>query len=67
MLLRIVHTTRFEYEKPAYQSHNEVRMWPLDSPEQRCVKFELETRPNASPLEYRDYYGNLFIDLYFVV
>jgi transglutaminase-like putative cysteine protease len=58
MLLRIVHTTRFEYEKPAYQSHNEVRMRPLDGPDQRCVKFELETRPNASSLEYRDYYGN---------
>jgi transglutaminase-like putative cysteine protease len=63
MLLRIVHTTRFEYEKPAYQSHNEVRMWPLDSPEQRCVKFELETKPSATALEYRDYYGNRVLAL----
>ncbi len=58
MLIRIVHTTRFEYEKPSYQSHNEVRMRPLDGPDQRCVKFELHTDPNASALEYRDYYGN---------
>ena len=63
MLLRIVHTTRFEYEKPAYQSHNEVRMWPLDSPEQHCVKFDLETQPTASTLEYPDYYGNRVLAL----
>jgi transglutaminase-like putative cysteine protease len=63
MLLRIVHTTRFEYEKPAYQSHNEVRMRPLDGRDQRCLKFELEARPNASSLEYRDYYGNCVLAL----
>jgi len=58
MLIRILHTTRFDYEKPSYQSHNEVRMRPLDGPDQRCVKFDLETLPGASTLEYSDYYGN---------
>jgi transglutaminase-like putative cysteine protease len=58
MLIRILHTTRFDYEKPAYQSHNEVRMRPLDGPDQRCVRFDLETLPGASTFEYSDYYGN---------
>src|SRR5271163_4834866 len=58
MLLRICHTTRFEYQMPAYDSHNEVRMKPLDGANQRCVEFELQSTPGASVFEYDDYYGN---------
>jgi len=58
MLLRICHTTRFEYQMPAYDSHNEVRMKPLDGTRQRCIEFELETTPAASVFKYDDYYGN---------
>ncbi len=58
MLLRICHTTRFEYQMPAYDSHNEVRMKPLDGAHQRCLQFELEITPDASTFEYDDYYGN---------
>jgi transglutaminase-like putative cysteine protease len=63
MLLRILHTTRFDYKAPACQSHNEIRMRPLDGPGQRCVEFELDTLPNASAFEYADYYGNRVIAL----
>lgn len=58
MLLRICHTTRFEYEKPAYHSHNEVRMKPRDGHNQRCLNFELEVTPEASVFECDDYFGN---------
>ncbi len=58
MLLRICHTTRFEYQMPAYESHNEARMKPLEGAGQRCVEFELEITPAASTFEYDDYYGN---------
>ncbi|HZC45908.1 MAG TPA: transglutaminase family protein [Candidatus Acidoferrum sp.] len=58
MLLRICHTTRFDYEMPAYDSHNEVRMKPLEGARQRCVRFELEIGPDAAVFEYDDYYGN---------
>ncbi len=58
MLLRICHTTRFEYQMPAYESHNEARMKPLESAGQRCVEFELEITPATSTFEYDDYYGN---------
>jgi transglutaminase-like putative cysteine protease len=58
MLFRICHTTRFQYEGAAYHSQNELRMRPLDSPNQRCLDFELWIEPRASTLEYDDYYGN---------
>ena len=58
MLLRIRHTTRFEYQAPAYDSHNEVRMRPLEDANQRCVEFDLDLTPDASTFEYDDYYGN---------
>jgi len=58
MLLRICHTTRFEYQAPAYDSHNEVRMRPLEGPNQRCVEFDLDLTPDTSTFKYDDYYGN---------
>jgi transglutaminase-like putative cysteine protease len=58
MILRISHITRFEYQMPAYDSHNEVRMRPLEGAGQRCVEFELEISPATSAFEYDDYYGN---------
>ena len=58
MLLRICHTTRFEYQTPAYDSHNEVRMRPLEGANQRCVEFDLDLTPDTSTFEYDDYYGN---------
>jgi transglutaminase-like putative cysteine protease len=58
MLLRICHTTRFEYQAPAYDSHNEARMRPLEGANQRCVEFDLDLTPKTSTFEYDDYYGN---------
>src|SRR5208282_2797711 len=58
MRLRICHTTRFAYEAPAYQSHNEIRMRPLESADQSCAEFALEIIPAGKMLEFRDYYGN---------
>ncbi len=58
MLLRIRHITRFEYQAPAYDSHNEVRMRPLEGTDQRCLEFDLDLTPDTSTFEYDDYYGN---------
>jgi transglutaminase-like putative cysteine protease len=58
MLLRISHTTRFDYQMPAYDSHNEVRMRPLEGPTQRCLEFDLDLTPDASTVQFDDYYGN---------
>jgi transglutaminase-like putative cysteine protease len=58
MLYRITHTTRFEYEEPAYDSQNELRMRPWDRDGQRCVTFDLSTNEPSSTLEYGDFFGN---------
>ena len=58
MRLRICHTTRFTYDEPAYQSHNQIRMRPLESADQSCVEFALEITPAGETLEFQDYYGN---------
>ena len=58
MLFRIIHRTRFEYEQPAHDSHNELRLRPLEMPEQRCVAFELSIDQPAAVLAYHDFFGN---------
>lgn len=58
MRLRICHTTRFEYQNPAYDSHNEVRMRPQDDANQRCIEFGLDITPATSSIEFDDYYRN---------
>jgi len=58
MRFLIRHVTRFEYDKPAYQSHNEVRLKPRPSRSQRTLGFRLETVPNGAMLEYRDAFDN---------
>ncbi len=58
MLLRISHRTRFEYDQPAQDSHNELRLRPLEEAGQRCVAFELSIDRPAAVLIYRDFFGN---------
>jgi transglutaminase-like putative cysteine protease len=58
MLYRITHTTRFEYEEPAYDSQNELRMRPWDRDGQRCLAFDITTNEPSSTLEYGDFFGN---------
>ena len=57
MLLRISHRTRFVYDLPAHDSHNELRLRPLDDTEQRCVSFELDIDQPAAVL-CSDFFGN---------
>jgi transglutaminase-like putative cysteine protease len=58
MLLQISHTTRFVYEQPASDSHNELRLRPLEDGGQRCLAFELSVDRPAAVLSYRDFFGN---------
>jgi transglutaminase-like putative cysteine protease len=58
MLLRISHRTRFIYDQPARDSHNELRVRPLDDAGQRCLDFELSIDQPAAVLSYRDFFGN---------
>lgn len=58
MRFRIRHVTRYAYMEPAYESHNEARLKPRESPHQRTIAFRLETSPPASIVEYTDAFGN---------
>lgn len=58
MIFRVRHATRFNYETPAYESHNEVRLRPCDDPSQLVLSFDLRVAPAASIREFRDYFGN---------
>ena len=58
MRYRIIHTTRFEYSEPAYDSQNELRMRPWDRDGQRCLAFEIRVNEPSSTVEYEDFFGN---------
>lgn len=59
MRFRIIHATRFKYEQPASESHNEVRLKPREAPSQRTIGFRLEVTPPAAVIEYQDAFGNV--------
>jgi transglutaminase-like putative cysteine protease len=59
MRFRIKHVTRYVYERPASNSHNDVRLTPMDAPDQKRIAFSLEVTPLAAIAEYRDAFGNL--------
>ncbi len=52
MLLQALHRTTYRYPFPSRESHNEVRLMPLEGPEQRCLSFELTVDPVAKVFSY---------------
>jgi transglutaminase-like putative cysteine protease len=58
MRLRIRHETVYEYAEPAFDSHNEVRLQPLDDDLQRRLGFKLTVEPPARLRSRQDYFGN---------
>ncbi len=58
MKYRIIHSTRFAYDEPAYDSQNEVRLRPWDRDGQRCVEFSLGASAPASIHPFDDFFGN---------
>ncbi|MGO9451235.1 MAG: transglutaminase family protein [Candidatus Binataceae bacterium] len=59
MRLKTIHTTKFSYDLPAYESHNQLRLKPLNSEFQRVLQFRFSSDPPASVLEYEDGFGNI--------
>ena len=59
MLLRALHRTTYRYPYASRESHNEVRLMPLESDEQRCLSFVLETDPPAKIFSYREQGGTV--------
>jgi len=60
MILRVEHTTVFEYDDPIYETAVEVRLQPANATNapQRLVSFKLLVEPSVSLFDYTDFYGN---------
>ncbi len=52
MILRATHTTLYEYASPAFESHNEVRLMPIDNGDQRVVDFKISVDPYTPVFSY---------------
>jgi transglutaminase-like putative cysteine protease len=58
MQLRVVHTTRYQYDGKAVASYNQARLTPVTTPEQIVVHSRLEVSPKPWTYEYTDYFGS---------
>jgi transglutaminase-like putative cysteine protease len=59
MILKVEHSTIFDYEEPIYETATEVRLHPAsDTGSQQCANFSLHVSPPATVFEYTDFYGN---------
>jgi transglutaminase-like putative cysteine protease len=58
MIFCIRHSTEFHYESTAYESHNELRLRPIESCIERVLSFELSVSPPGTMFEFNDYFGN---------
>ena len=57
-IIRVVHSTGYEYATGAQASFNEVRMIPLATSAQYPLSSSLEITPTAWQLPYTDYWGS---------
>lgn len=54
MILFAVHRTTYRYPRPSRDSHNEVRLMPIDGREQLCFRFDLEVSPRVPVDSYEE-------------
>jgi len=55
---KIIHITRYQYEKPVSESVNEIRVFPYFSPEQEILQHDLTISNQPDVQVYRDYWDN---------
>lgn len=59
MRYQITHTTRYRYHESVTLCHNRVQLEPLNRPDQRCLDFKLQVRPEpALMVPNIDFFGN---------
>jgi len=56
--LTVAHLTEYRYPEPAWDSFNDVRLFPPDDQCQSLLSFALELSPDATVGDHVDYYGN---------
>jgi transglutaminase-like putative cysteine protease len=59
---RIRHRTTYAYERPVFESFNEIRLQPMACASQTLLDFDLVIEPPATVISFRDYYGNAVHD-----
>jgi transglutaminase-like putative cysteine protease len=55
---KIIHITKYQYERPATESVNEIRIYPYFSPEQEILQHDLHITNYPDVQVYIDYWGN---------
>lgn len=55
-VLKIVHTTEFQYDRPIVSSYNEARLSPAWLPRQRVLDSKIDITPSSWRSHYRDYW-----------
>jgi transglutaminase-like putative cysteine protease len=58
MRFRISHETVYNYATPASESVGELRIYPVDTPEQSVTKRAVKLDPLVSVDTFTDYFGN---------
>ena len=56
-LLKVVHTTLFDYASPVTDSYNQARMRPIHDARQQVRSASLSTSPTTWSAEHTDYWG----------
>lgn len=59
MILRATHKTLYSYSMPSIESHNEVRLMPLNDWAQSCIDFQLKVQPNCKVFSYEESGGTV--------
>jgi transglutaminase-like putative cysteine protease len=59
VILEVEHRTRFDYSAPVSQSHNELRVSPVDTGLQKVLQHEIEIVPEIPVSQHHDHFGNL--------
>ena len=56
--LRVVHTTRYTYDRPIQRSSHKLRLCPVTERNQRVLAHTLTIRPDVAIAEHEDVFGN---------
>lgn len=56
--LRVVHTTRYTYDKPVQRSVHRLHLCPINDWDQRVLAHTLSIKPEVPIVEYEDVFGN---------
>jgi len=59
MILRATHKTLYSYSMPSIESHNEVRLMPLNDWTQSCIEFHLRVNPHCRVFSYEETGGTV--------